>query len=184
MSVRVAFVLLATLLLCVCSSCTRSPNAKNIATVDSLLHLSDSVRAGLGALDHAGLLAMRTAFEERESRVETRLKDTLSKDDALLVGNYRRSMGKVLGKTLKEFDRVVDEVAMCRGQLENLKKDVANSVHTPELEDRYIIEERTALAAAHKRAAGLVIKVQGAFRDDARFRPAVDSILQLHDSLP
>ena len=176
-------VALAAFLLCAHSACRRSADAHNLATVDSLLLVTDSLITGMNALDMAAVARIDSLYASKKDLVEARMHDTLSKNVAILFGNYHRTMTKSMGRAKRDHGVVLQELIVARTQLADLRNDVDKSLLERELEMKYISDERLALAKARHDAGVVASSVGSVIRDQARFGSKVDSLLA-SDTIP
>ena len=176
-------VALAAFLLCSHSACRRSADAHNLATVDSLLLVTDSLITGMNALDMAAVARIDSLYASKKDLVEARMHDTLSKNVAILFGNYHRTMTKSMGRAKRDHGVVLQELIVARTQLADLRNDVDKSLLERELEMKYISDERLALAKARQNAGVVASSVGSVIRDQARFGSKVDSLLA-SDTIP
>ena len=183
MKTRVPLIALATFLLCAHSACKRSADAHNLATVDSLLLVTDSLIKGMNALDMAAVAHIDSIYSSKKDQVQRRMRDTLTKDVALLLGNYHRTMTKSLGRAKRDHGTVLKELTIARTQLSDLRNDVDKSLLEREVEAKYINDERLALAKARRNADIVASSVGSVIRDQARFGSKVDSLLA-SDTIP
>lgn len=183
MSMRVPLVALATFLLCAHSACRRSADARNLATVDSLLLVTDSLINGMNALDMAAVTRIDSLYSSKKDLMQVRMGDTLTKDEALLLGNYHRTMTKSMGRAKKDHGPVLQELTVARTQLSDLRNDVEKAFLEREVEVKYISDERLALAKARHDADVVASSVGSVIRDEARWGHKVDSLLAT-DTIP
>jgi|GEM_PF-1824319 len=183
MRTRVPLLLLAAFLLCASSACRRSADTRNLATVDSLLLVTDSLIKGMNALDMARVARIDSSYASRKDMIQVRMRDTLRKEEALLLGNYHRTMTKSMGRAKREHGTVLAELATVREQLSDLRNDVDKGLLEPAVEVKYISDERLALAMARRNAEVVASSVGSVIRDDARYANAVDSVL-VRDTIP
>ena len=176
-------VALAAFLLCAHSACRRSADAHNLAIVDSLLLVTDSLITGMNALDMAAVARIDSVYASKKDLVEARMHDTLSKNVAILFGNYHRTMTKSMGRAKRDHGVVLQELIVARTQLADLRNDVDKSLLERELEMKYISDERLALAKARHDAGVVASSVGSVIRDQARFGSKVDSLLA-SDTIP
>jgi hypothetical protein len=183
MRTRVPLLALAAFLLCAHSACRQSADAHNLATVDSLLLVTDSLIKGMNALDMASVSRIDSIYTSKKDMVQARMRDTLSKDEALLLVNYHRTMTKSLGRARKDHDAVLMELATTRTQLSDLRNDVDKGLLEREVEVKYISDERLALAKARRDADIVASSVASVIRDEARLGSKVDPLLA-PDTIP
>jgi hypothetical protein len=184
MSTRVPLIALAALLLCAPSACTPSANPAHIASVDSLLLVTDSLTKGLHAMDLASLRALDSAYQPKKATVETLMRDTLNKEEAMILGNYHRNMTNRLSRALNDAGTVQEELTHTREQLENLKNDVTKGLLDASVENAYIGQERLAVAEVRRRASVLYSASKGVMLHHQRYSPLVDSLLRQHATPP
>lgn len=177
MSTRVPLVALAAFLLCAHSACRRSADAHNLATVDSLLLVTDSLIKGMNALDMDAVARIDSLYASKKDVLQARMRDTLTKEEALLLGNYHRTMTKSLGRAKRDHGIVVKDLTMARTQLADLRNDVDKGLLEREVETKYISDERLALAKARRDADIVASSVGSVIRDEARWGNKVDSLL-------
>jgi hypothetical protein len=183
MSTRVPLVALAAFLLCANSACRRPADAHNLATVDSLLLVTDSLIKGMNTLDMAAVTRIYSLYASKKDLVQARMHDTLTKEEALLFGNYHRTMTGSLGRAKKEHGTVLKELRTARTQLSDLRSDVEKSLLERDVEVKYISDERLALAKARHDADIVASSVASVIRDEARYGSKVDSLL-VPDTIP
>lgn len=177
MSARIPLLALAAFLLCAHSACRRSADARNLATVDSLLLVTDSLIRGMNALDMTSVARIDSLYASRKDMLLARMRDTLPKDEALLLGNYHRTMTKSMGRAKRDHTTVLEELMTARAQLVDLRSDVHKGLLEPEVEVKYISDERLALAKTRRNADVVAASVASVKRDDARYGSMVDSLL-------
>lgn len=175
--------LLAAFLICANTACRRSADTRNLATVDSLLLVTDSLITGMNALDLAEVARIDSLYASRKDMLQARMRDTLTKEEALLLGSYHRTMTKSMGRAKRDHGTVLEELSTARAQLAHLRNDVGKSLLEPEVEIKYLSDERLALAQAHRKADVVAASVGSVIRDNARYGDAVDSLLA-QDTFP
>lgn len=177
MRTRVPLIALAAFLLCAHSACRRAADARNLATVDSLLLITDTLLTKVNALDMAGLARIDSLFLLRKDQVEARMRDTLSKEAALALGNYHRTMTKSLGRAQRDHGAVLKDLTLARTQLTALRNDVDKGLLEPGAEVKYISDERLALARARHGSDVVSASVASVLRAQDRYHHTVDSLL-------
>lgn len=180
MRTRVPLVALAAFLLCAHSACRRSADAHNLATVDSLLIVTDSLITGMNALDMDAVAHIDSVFASKKDMVQARMRDTLTKDEALLLGNYHRTMTKSLGRAKRDHGTVLGELTTSRTQLSALRNDVDKGLLERDVEVKYLSDERLALAKVRRNADVVASSVASVIRDETRLGGKVDSLLAPH----
>lgn len=174
---RVPLIAMAAILLCAQSACRRAADTRDLATVDSLLLVTDTLIGKVNALDMEELARIDSVFLLRKVRVEMRMRDTLSKDAALVLGNYHRTMTKSLGRAKRDHGTVLKDLALARTQLTALRNDVEKGLLEPGTEVKYISDERLALARARRGSEVVSASVASVLRDHGRYGHLVDSLL-------
>lgn len=182
MTMHIRTLLLTALLLVLGTACKRPSDAGHVATIDSLLAVTDSLINGMNALDRAELHRIDSIFQSRKDALAERMKDTLDKPAALVMGNYRRAMTKSLGRVNKDFEDVMKELSTTRAQLNDLRADVLASVHDQTVEQSYVGQEKLAVASIRQRASVLANSALTTLREHKRLSPAVDSLLAYVDT--
>jgi hypothetical protein len=179
MRTRVPLFVLAAFLLCVHGACRRSADARTLATVDSLLSVNDSLIKGMRALDLERVAGIDERFASRAERITALLRDTLRKEDALVLGNYHRTMTRYPRFVQEGSGSVVPRLERCRGQLQDLRSDLAKGLLDADQGTRYIQDERLALAEVRRDAERVATSVKTIFRNEAAYGAAVDSLLAM-----
>ncbi len=182
MTMRIRTLLLPALLLVLGTSCKRPSDAGHVATIDSLLAVTDSLINGMNAIDRAELGRIDSIYQSRQDALAERMKDTLNKPAALILANYRRAMTKSLGRVNKDFEDVMKELSTTKSQLDDLRADVLASVHEPAVEQSYVGQEKLAVASIRHRASVLANSALTTLREHKRLSPAVDSLLAQVDT--
>jgi hypothetical protein len=131
----------------------------------------------VNALDMSELARIESEFMHRKDRVEARMRDTLSKDAALVLGNYHRTMTKSLGRAKRDHGAVLQDLMLARTQLTSLRNDVEKGLLEREVEAKYISDERLALARARRGSEVVSASVASVLRDQVRYGFRVDSLL-------
>ena len=183
MSTRVPLAIMAAFLLLAHSGCRRPADAHNLATVDSLLHVTDSLINAVKTLDIARIRRIDSLYALKAERVEQRMRDTLNKQEALALGNYHRTMSKDPGRTLKGQPSVLARLDVSLLQLKNLRNDVEKGLLEPAVESKYILDERAALARASADAETVFAGFATIVRDDGQYGAAVEALLA-PDTIP
>lgn len=175
--------LLAAFLLCANTACRRSADTRNLATVDSLLLVTDSLINFMNALDMAAVARIDSLYASRKDMLQARMRDTLTKEEALLLGSYHRTMNKSMGRAKRDHGTVLEELNTARAQLADLRNDVVKSLLEPEVEVKYVSDERLALTKARRNADVVAASVGSVIRDNARYGGTVDSVL-VRETIP
>ncbi len=168
---------LAALLLCTQSACRRTADTANLAIVDSLMLTTDSLITGMNALDLAAVDSIDSLFSLKKETLVARMRDTLKKDDALVLGNYHRTMTKAIARVKGKHAPTLNDLTISRRQLADLRNDVEKGLLEPAVEAKYISDEKMSLAKARQTAETVAASVQSVLRDQSRYGPAVDSLL-------
>jgi hypothetical protein len=177
MNRRVPLIVLAALLLCLPSACKRSANTAHLATLDSLLIITDSLITGINAMDLTALHTIDSTFKLKKDAVEARMRDTLSKPDAILLANFHRAMTKNLPGVNNEFSGVKNDLDLAKKQLIDLRHDVEKGLLDAPVESGFIGQEKMAVSAVREHASKLASSARGVVRDHERLAPQVDSLL-------
>lgn len=148
MRTRVPLVALAAFLLCANSACRRLADAHNLATVDSLLVVTDSLINGMNALDMAAVSRINSILRVQKGHDADPHARHATKEEALLLGNYHRTMTKSMGRAKKDHGTVLQELTVARTQLSDLRNDMEKALLEREVEVKYISDERLELAKA------------------------------------
>lgn len=177
MITRVPLAIMAAFLLCAHSACRRPADAHNLAAVDSLLHVTDSLISAVKTLDIARVKRIDSLYALKAERVEHYMRDTLDKPEALAFGNYHRTMSKYPGRTLKGHPSVLARLDVSLVQLKNLRNDIEKGLLEPAVGSKYILDERAALARASADAENVSAGFATILRDDLQYGAVVDSLL-------
>ncbi len=177
MRTRVPLIVSAAFLLCMHSACRRSADVRNLALVDSLNRVNDSLIAALNGLDLIAVDRIDSLYRLKAPRIDTRMRDTLKKDEALALGNYHRTMRKYAGYAKKGMPGILTRLEQGRQQLMDLRNDVDKGLLEPAQETRYISDERIALALVQNDAGKVAASVATVLRDEAAYGAIVDSLL-------
>lgn len=183
MNPRVPLLALAAFLLCMQSACRRSANTRNLATVDSLLHATDSLIGKMKTLDLSGVERIDSLYALKEARIQERMRDTLQKEEALTLGNYYHTMSKNPKRAIQGRLSVLQRSEQSLSQLTNLRNDVEKGLLEPTVELRYIGDEVTALAQVMRDGEMVEAAAASVIRDDARYGAVIDSML-VKDTIP
>lgn len=179
---RVPFIALAAFLLCF-TACRRAADAANLATVDSLLLVTDTVIASVDAIDTAALRALDVSYKAKLPAMEAMLADTLDKQALIVLVNYRRAMTKTFGRATNDQAQVRKELAYTRQQLLDLRHDVEESAHEPAVEHGFLSQEALAVNKVRDRAMIMVGSAKAAQIYADLYGAQVDSLLAITDTL-
>ncbi len=169
---------LATLLLCgMHTSCTRGNNPAHVATVDSMITVTDSLSRMVKAIDVNALRDLDSIYRSQAGALAERLKDTLGKEDAIAIGNYRRAMTGTFGTVTQGYDASLKDLALQHEQLHNLAHDVQHGLLPPGPENTYIGQERLFLTSIAERVDVLVASASSVERNWDMYHARVDSLL-------
>lgn len=180
MSARIPLFALAAFLLLSMGSCERSADAKNLATVDSMIVATDTLIASLHVIDGAELQRLDSVHASMSGAIQQMLQDTVNKEDALALGNYHRTMGKTLGKVRKSEVQVRTDLQLLRKQLHDLRTDVNNGILEPGMEGTYIQQERLFLTTADRNTKVLLAGHASVLRARDDYELRVDSLIAHH----
>lgn len=180
MSARIPLFALAAFLLLSMGSCERSADARNLATVDSMIVATDTLLASLRVIDGAELHRLDSVHASMSGAIQEMLKDTVKKEDALALGNYHRTMGKTLGKVRRSEEQVRTDLQLLRKQLHDLRTDVNNGILEPGTESTYIQQERLFLTTADRNTKVLLAGHASVMRARDDYELRVDSLIAHH----
>jgi hypothetical protein len=180
MSARIPLFALAAFLLLSIGACKRSADAKNLASVDSMIVATDTLLASLRVIDGAELHRLDSVHASLSGALQRMLQDTVKKEDALALGNYHRAMGKTLGKVLKNEVQVRADLQMLQKQLRNLRTDVNNGILEPGIESTYIQQEGLLLTSVDRNVKVLLTGHASVLRARDDHEQRVDSLIAHH----
>ncbi|MCB0795326.1 MAG: hypothetical protein KDB88_11370 [Flavobacteriales bacterium] len=118
---RTASVLFVLLLL---GACRESADPAMMAELDGMILRVDSLTDRLNMIDTERCDRMDSAFRHQRDGIEALLVDTITKDTAMIIGNYYRAMNKSLGRVRKQWNEVHEELKKSRKQIEDLRHDL------------------------------------------------------------
>lgn len=156
----------------------------NLTAIDSMLVQVDSLEHQVNAIEIPVYQRMDSAFRMQKDRLETVMKDTLDRSQAIAAGNYYRAMNGSLGRVRKLYDETREELQLMRKQLTDLKKDVAGGHLPPGPETTYVQQERLYLSALAQKTVILLNSAGTAKRNWEEHRPLVDSLLVMPSATP
>ncbi len=171
---------LAAFLLLGMGACKRSADAKNLATVDSMIVATDTLLASLRAIDGAELQRLDSVHASMSGAIQQMLQDTVNKEDALTLGNYHRAMGRTLGKVRKGEEQVRTDLQLLRKQLHDLRTDVNSGILEPGMESTYIQQERLFLTTTDRNTKVLLAGHSSVLRARDEYETRVDSLIAQH----
>lgn len=177
MSTRVPLIGLAALLLWLSSgACRGRHNEQHLAAVDSMIRTTDSLARVIDGIDMASMLRMDSIWNIRKAAVQARMHDTLTKDEAIALGNFARAMEGSLGRVVHDRDGVVSSLQLQRKQLTDLRHDVEHGSIDEQQESTYMQQEQLYLTAIEDRVSVLAASAGTASRAFELTAAHVDSL--------
>lgn len=164
------------------SSCNQNPHAKRIEVVDSLQTALNNVALAFDSIDYDRHFQNRADMMKDIERIEGyfRMKqDTMPRDLALQLSEYRL-VWKGYKRMAGEYEKVVEELALTRDQLNTLKEDLENNAINEPLAKRFLQEELAVMSNLDLGARNFGTKME---RTEKHYKEHKPAIVSLADSL-
>ncbi|MBL7963622.1 MAG: hypothetical protein JNM31_07230 [Flavobacteriales bacterium] len=128
------------------AACGRPADAGRLATIDSLITVTDSLTLLVNAIDLTAYRRMDSMHRAETPTIEAQLADTtLDREVLVHMGNYHRAMDRSLGRVMKNTEKIRKELAYTRDQLGALRHDAAKGLLPEVPEQTYMEQERLAV---------------------------------------
>lgn len=163
------------------TSCQQTNFQKEIVTIDSLLVKLDTIDLMHRRIDTTDFSKLGQRFSENLSYIQevyTSREDTMPKDVALLMSDYR-----VLKKPSKglsgNYQRTNEELKFSKSQLADLKHDLQNNLLDSILVQDMLQDEREAVEAIENSVQELKLSSEFTKTKRAELEPRIDSLIQV-----
>jgi hypothetical protein len=160
------------------SSCTGERNKEEVAQVDRMLITTDSLLRALEAVDGSTLQYIDSLWNARKDRIALLSKDTLTKEEALVVANYQRAMSGPLNVVQRDREGARGALELQRDQLKALRHDLQNDALDEERRAEYMQQEARFLRSAQEQVMAITESARIAVREHDRYSAHIDSLLE------
>ena len=164
------------------SGCNNNPHAQRIETCDSLLTVMEELNVLFANIDYDKHFENRADMMKDIERVERYFKtanDTMPRDIAFKVSDYRL-IWKGYKRMEGEYGQVEKELEYTTNQLEHLRKDLEHKTLTEPMAERFLKEEKTAVAMLDVSTRSIKTKLENT---EKKYQDQKPVIIQLADSL-
>ncbi|MCZ4408593.1 hypothetical protein O3Q51_07225 [Cryomorphaceae bacterium 1068] len=172
---------LAFVIAVVITSCQQTNFQKEIVTIDSLLVKLDTIDLMHRRIDTTDFSKLGQKFSENLSYVQkvyTSREDTMPKDVALLMSDYRAL--KKPSKGLRDkYQRTNEELKFSKSQLADLKHDLQNNLLDSTLVQDMLLDESEAVSAIESSVQELKVSSEFTKTKRAELEPRIDSLIQV-----
>lgn len=174
---RTAFiVLLATLSL----GCERTHFSNEISSLDSLRAKLDSAERLHRLIDTTGFHEAGKVFTQKLTFIQqkyTESKDTIPRNVALLMANYR-DLKKPSKGFIPEYERTRKELKFSKDQIRDLKHDLQNNLLDTNIVVEMMNSERKAVEDVVARVGQLKLSSEFTRKKRSELEPRIDSLIQ------
>lgn len=158
------------------SSCGSGVHADKVERVDSLLTVLKSNRKKLDEVDASPLLKAKKKAEEQLRFIQQNFPDTMNAELAGKMSDYKINR-KLIKTIIDRSEGLGKEMDYTIGQLEDLKTDLKNEVHSEEDAEKYFQEEQNAAAKLIRDFNFLEEKYPVALEEHQKYKPVADSVV-------
>jgi hypothetical protein len=164
------------------AGCGSNPYSEHIATVDSLQTILNQLETTFKNIDEEKHFSARAEMQRGIESIEGYFKttgDTMPRDIAVKISDFRLAW-KGYKRMDQNYKRLEDGINTSKEQLRTLKIDYENGVLSKNLADRFLNEEKTAIAELEIGVNSFDTKMKHSFVKYQEYNPV---IIQLTDSL-
>jgi len=163
------------------SSCERTHYKQEIVTIDSLQVRLDTVALMFRRIDTAGISDLSQKFSENLGFVQQayiKKKDTIPKDVALLMSDYR-TLKKPATGFYGNYQKAGEELKFSKRQLSDLKHDLQNNLLDSILVQEMLQGEMKAVGSVENSVQDLKLSSEFTKAKRAKIEPRIDSLIQV-----
>jgi len=161
--------------------CESTNFSEEIKTIDSLLVELDTIDLMQRRVDTTGFSQSSQTFTENITYVQrtfTDREDTMSKDIAVLMSDYR-SLKKPSKGFLGKYQRTREEITFAKNQLADLRHDLQNNLLDSNLVDKMLEDEIKAVDDIKNSVENLQISSDFTRSKREELEPRIDSLIQV-----
>jgi hypothetical protein len=158
-------------------ACRHPADPEMLAATEKMIRRTDSMRRELDNMDTAGLRHMEALFESERSAIEMRFKDTLSKDEAMILGNYHRAMAVTLPRVLDDRRRIRQRLDSLHQQLADLRHDLGQGLLKKNDQRQAMVMEQAWDSTLAQDVERLRADIGQLEQDRRKYRSAIDPLL-------
>ena len=172
-----AWAFLALLTATLQQACRRSSEPALIATTEQLAKHTDSLRMELDNMDTAAITHMHALFISERPAIELRFKDTLSPQEAEILGNYHRAMAVTLPRVMGDRQRLSARLDSTRRRLDNLRHDLDQGLLNKKQQRQAVEVEQQWDSTLTNDVERLRSDIDQLEKDRLKYRSAIDPLL-------
>ncbi|MGB6035468.1 MAG: hypothetical protein WBG42_04315 [Cryomorphaceae bacterium] len=165
----------------IASSCEQTHFKREIGKIDSLLVKLDTVELTYRRIDTAGAADLNRKFSENLSFVQQayiNAKDTMPKDVALLMSDYR-TLKKPAKGFIGDYQKAGEELKFSKNQLTDLKHDLQNNLLDSILVHDMLEDEMKAVESVGNSVQSLKLSREFTRAKRGEIEPRIDSLIQV-----
>ncbi len=159
-------------------ACTHRASADEMAAVERMIQINDSMRSELESADTNALRHMHSLFEAERPAIEARFKDTLLPHEAEVLGNYHATMSRRLPLLLDARAAELARLDSAALRLRDLRHDMESGLMNKEHRNRAIQTEKHWGTMLRSTLDSLSLRTQDLLSDRRTLRAAIDSLLR------
>lgn len=164
-----------TVLICA-NSCKENIYHTEVATLDSLAVVLENAEKSMMSIDSVETDKAYTEIISNLKLIQSELKDTITRDDALLLSDYRE-IRKTLGRFNEGKNKLKSEVPFTKEQLSNLSKDLKKGLVPEDKVKEYYMVEFTEAVKLQQEMESTVTSVINSLNKYNKLKPEVDHFI-------
>ncbi len=172
-----AWAFLALLTATLQQACRRTSEAEYVTATEHLAKHTDSLRTALENMDTAAITHMHALFLSERPAIEQRFKDTLSPQEAEILGNYHRAMAVTLPRVMGDRKRLSARLDSTRRRLDDLQHDLDQGVLNKEQQGQAVAVEQAWDSTLTDDVERLHSDIEQLEKDRSKYRSAIDPLL-------
>jgi len=172
-----AWAFLALLTATLQQACRRTSEPEFIAATEDMAKHTDSLRMSLDNMDTAAITHMYALFTSERPAIEQRFKDTLSPQEAEILGNYHRAMAVTLPRVMGDRQRLYARLDSTRQRLGNLRHDLDQGLLDKKQQRQAIETEQAWDSTLTNDVERLRADIGQLEKDRLKYRSAIDPLL-------
>jgi hypothetical protein len=158
-------------------ACRRTSEPEYLAATEHLAKHMDSLRMALDNMDTAAITHMHALFISERPAIELRFKDTLSPQEAEILGNYHRAMAVTLPRVMGDRKRLSERLDSTRQRLGNLRHDLDQGLLARDRQRQAVAVEKVWDSTLTNDVERLRDDIGQLEKDRLKYRSAIDPLL-------
>jgi hypothetical protein len=172
-----AWAFLALLTATLQQACRRTSEPEYLIATEHLVKHTDSLRTAIENMDTAAITHMHALFLSERPAIEKRFKDTLSPQEAEILGNYHRAMAVTLPRVMGDRKRIEDRLDSSRRRLGNLRHDLEGGLLNKKEQRQAVAVEQAWDSTLTKDVERLRADIAQLEKDRLKYRSAIDPLM-------